>query len=171
MIALYFLSSVSAGMACQSLFIAPMSNPWTLSGSRVPISQPEYDWEKVGGLVNEGPGRAPARRPDLHHLFRQFLRHARLQTGDADLQRRRSAEHRARGSRIPNPSFSARTQMASTRPVTTASSNRRTAQKTGLSTTPTTRHAGLRRRPHHPRPEVHLERRWHAQFRHPRLDQ
>lgn len=38
----------------QQLYIAKMKNPWTLEGSRVMISEPEFDWEKKG-LVNEGP--------------------------------------------------------------------------------------------------------------------
>lgn len=52
--ALYFLFSSWVGPN-QSMFIAPMSNPWTISGTRVLISQPEYDWERSGGNVNEGP--------------------------------------------------------------------------------------------------------------------
>ena len=48
--ALYFLFSAWDGP--QSLFIAPMSDPWTISGPRVKISQPNYNWE---GNVNEGP--------------------------------------------------------------------------------------------------------------------
>lgn len=47
---LYFLFSAWDGP--QSLFIAPMSTPWTISGSRVRISQPQYGWE---ANVNEGP--------------------------------------------------------------------------------------------------------------------
>jgi len=47
---LYFLFSAFEGP--QSLFIAPMSNPWTISGPRVKISVPEYSWEAT---VNEGP--------------------------------------------------------------------------------------------------------------------
>lgn len=43
----------------QNLYIAPMSNPWTVSGERVCISRPEYDWEKFGAPdwphINEGP--------------------------------------------------------------------------------------------------------------------
>ncbi len=41
----------------QDIYVAPMSNPWTISGSRVLISSPLYDWEKVGGptYVNEAP--------------------------------------------------------------------------------------------------------------------
>jgi len=37
-----------------NLYIAPMSNPWTISGKQVMIATPEYDWEKIGFLVNEG---------------------------------------------------------------------------------------------------------------------
>lgn len=39
----------------QHLYIARMSNPWTLAGPRVLLSEPTYDWEKRGGGVNEGP--------------------------------------------------------------------------------------------------------------------
>ncbi len=41
----------------QNLYIAPMSNPWTLSGERALISTPDFAWEKQGGspAVNEGP--------------------------------------------------------------------------------------------------------------------
>lgn len=38
-----------------NLYIAKMSNPWTIEGKQVMISTPEYDWEKIGYLVNEGP--------------------------------------------------------------------------------------------------------------------
>lgn len=39
----------------QQIYIAKMSNPYTIDGDRVMISQPDYAWEKNGGLVNEGP--------------------------------------------------------------------------------------------------------------------
>lgn len=46
----------------QKLYIAEMSDPCTLSGERVMISEPEYDWEKLGSrgvvgspYINEGP--------------------------------------------------------------------------------------------------------------------
>ncbi len=51
---LYFLFSSWTG-PFQALYIAPMSNPWTISGARVEISHSEYAWEKVGLNVNEGP--------------------------------------------------------------------------------------------------------------------
>lgn len=55
---LYFLWSggeASGPTTFASLYIAPMSNPWTLSGRRVQISTPQFDWEKVGAGVNEAP--------------------------------------------------------------------------------------------------------------------
>jgi len=49
----------------QNIYIAKMSNPWTISSKRAKISSPAYAWEKYGDLgkssdpphvnVNEGP--------------------------------------------------------------------------------------------------------------------
>lgn len=49
----------------QNIYISRMKNPWSLTGKRVKISSPKYDWEKHGDLhdsdnpphvnVNEGP--------------------------------------------------------------------------------------------------------------------
>lgn len=38
-----------------NLYIAPMANPWTLAADPVMLSKPEYDWECIDFLVNEGP--------------------------------------------------------------------------------------------------------------------
>lgn len=38
-----------------NLYIAPLANPWTLGGEQVMLTKPEYDWETIGFLVNEGP--------------------------------------------------------------------------------------------------------------------
>ncbi|MEV0220554.1 family 43 glycosylhydrolase [Streptomyces sp. NPDC050704] len=51
---LYLLGSAMGG-GTQNLVIAPMSNPYTLSGSFSTISTPTYAWERSGGTVNEGP--------------------------------------------------------------------------------------------------------------------
>lgn len=51
---LYFMFSSWVGDE-QQMFIAPMSDPWTISGPRVLISRPEYEWERSGLNVNEGP--------------------------------------------------------------------------------------------------------------------
>ncbi|MEH7545792.1 MULTISPECIES: glycoside hydrolase family 43 protein [Bacillaceae] len=37
-----------------NLYIAKMVNPWTIEGPQVMITKPEYDWETIGFLVNEG---------------------------------------------------------------------------------------------------------------------
>jgi GH43 family beta-xylosidase len=39
----------------QRIYIAPMNNPWTLSGDRVLLSAPIYSWEKETRSVNQGP--------------------------------------------------------------------------------------------------------------------
>lgn len=41
----------------QALYIARMTNPWTVVPPRVAISEPQYEWEKAGAppAVNEGP--------------------------------------------------------------------------------------------------------------------
>ena len=38
-----------------NLYIAKMANPWTLESEPVMLSKPEYDWECIDFLVNEGP--------------------------------------------------------------------------------------------------------------------
>jgi GH43 family beta-xylosidase len=37
-----------------NLYIAAMSNPWTISGTQVELTRPDYDWERIGFWVNEG---------------------------------------------------------------------------------------------------------------------
>ena len=39
----------------QNLYIAPMVNPWTISGERRCLSRPEHGWEMSVAPVNEGP--------------------------------------------------------------------------------------------------------------------
>ena len=54
---LYFIFSGSPSGSQQNIYIAPMSNPYTLSGAPVMISAPTLAWETVGSppAVNEGP--------------------------------------------------------------------------------------------------------------------
>lgn len=52
----------------QDLYIAPMSDPWTISGERTLIATPEHEWEMHGLPINEGP--QVLRRAD--HLFIVF---------------------------------------------------------------------------------------------------
>ncbi|MES2734018.1 MAG: family 43 glycosylhydrolase [Bacteroidota bacterium] len=40
----------------QQIYISAMANPWTLTGHRAMLSEPQYEWEKIGDpKVNEGP--------------------------------------------------------------------------------------------------------------------
>ncbi|HEY1786905.1 MAG TPA: glycoside hydrolase family 43 protein [Verrucomicrobiae bacterium] len=54
---LYFIWSgwEGADNVAQNLYLAPMSDPWTIDGPRVCISRPEHAWEKHGLPINEGP--------------------------------------------------------------------------------------------------------------------
>lgn len=38
-----------------NLYLAKMKNPWTLEGKELLLSVPEYEWEKIGFMVNEAP--------------------------------------------------------------------------------------------------------------------
>lgn len=64
---LYLVGSGFVGGSAQSLVIAPMSNPYTVSSSTFTlISQPTLGWETSGAAVNEGP-------EPLYHDGRTFL--------------------------------------------------------------------------------------------------
>ncbi|MEE6308928.1 family 43 glycosylhydrolase [Plantactinospora veratri] len=53
---LYLLGTYNAGGSYgQSLFITPLSNPWTISGSRVRLTSPTLSWERQTHPVTEGP--------------------------------------------------------------------------------------------------------------------
>ena len=54
---LYFIWSGWPGKenGQQHLYIAPMSNPWTLSAERTLIARPEHAWECVDMAICEGP--------------------------------------------------------------------------------------------------------------------
>ncbi|HEX8659137.1 MAG TPA: glycoside hydrolase family 43 protein [Hymenobacter sp.] len=63
-------SGQEPGSAQQNLYIAKMSNPWTITGQRVRLSQPQESWEIKGfpnyPKVNEGP-------EILQHAGKTFL--------------------------------------------------------------------------------------------------
>lgn len=54
---LYFIWSGWPGAVNgrQNLYIARMSNPWTIQGDRVLLAAPEHNWEKVEMDICEGP--------------------------------------------------------------------------------------------------------------------
>ncbi len=69
---LYFLWSGWPGDSngVQNIYIAQMSNPWTISSSRVLLSTPEYSWEKHGDPdVNEGPQVLKAPDGTVHIVY------------------------------------------------------------------------------------------------------
>ena len=45
----------STSSSQQNLYIASMSNPWTINSSRVQISSPSYSWETGTAAIQEGP--------------------------------------------------------------------------------------------------------------------
>jgi GH43 family beta-xylosidase len=51
----------------QNLYIAPMSDAWTISGERTLISRPDQDWEMSVAPINEGP--EILRNPEQNKLF------------------------------------------------------------------------------------------------------
>ncbi len=53
--------------ASQNLYIAPMSDPWTISGERRCLSRPEHAWEMSVAPINEGP--EIVRRPGSDRMF------------------------------------------------------------------------------------------------------
>ncbi|KFF31561.1 family 43 glycosylhydrolase [Bifidobacterium bombi] len=57
-----------------NLYIARMSDPWTLASEPVMLSRPEYDWECIDFLVNEGPAF-------LLHADKVFLTYSASGTG------------------------------------------------------------------------------------------
>ncbi len=59
------------------IYIAPMKNPWTISGKRVLISQAEFAWEKVRYPINEAPEM-------LTNKSKTFLIYSASDTGTPD---------------------------------------------------------------------------------------
>lgn len=47
---------VSVGPQISNLYIAKMENGYTLKTVQVLLTTPDYDWERIGFWVNEGPG-------------------------------------------------------------------------------------------------------------------
>lgn len=53
----YFVwaEKVGVGKKISNLYIARMETPWKLATDQVLLTTPDYDWERVGFWVNEGP--------------------------------------------------------------------------------------------------------------------
>lgn len=46
---------VGVGRQISNLYIAQMKSPWELSSAQVLLTTPDYDWERIGFWVDEGP--------------------------------------------------------------------------------------------------------------------
>ena len=46
---------MGVGKQISNLYIARMEKPWKLATVQVMLTTPDYDWERVGFWVNEGP--------------------------------------------------------------------------------------------------------------------
>lgn len=71
---LYILWSGGSG-GNQQIFIAKMSNPWTIEGTGIQIGAPQYDWEKhrAPSGINEGPQALFNPEGDLFVIFSASL--------------------------------------------------------------------------------------------------
>ncbi len=72
----YYVWSEKVGVGKQiaNLYIARMSSPTSLETVQVLLSGPDYDWERVGFWVNEGPAA-------IHHAGHIYLTYSASETG------------------------------------------------------------------------------------------
>lgn len=72
----YFVwaEKVGKGKKISNLYIAKMETPWKLATAQVLLTSPDYDWERVGFWVNEGPAI-------LKHKGKIFLTYSASETG------------------------------------------------------------------------------------------
>lgn len=73
----YFVwaEKVGKGKKISNLYIARMENPVRLASSQALLTSPDYDWERVGFWVNEGPAF-------LKHDGRIFMTYSASETGE-----------------------------------------------------------------------------------------
>lgn len=81
---------VGVGRQISNLYIARMKNGYTLDSVQVLLTTPDYDWERHGFWVNEGPGGHSEGRQSIYDVFRQRYRRALLHGYDDGGCRRRS---------------------------------------------------------------------------------
>lgn len=67
---------VSVGPQISNLYIAELETPCRLKTIQVLLTTPDYDWERVGFWVNEGPAV-------IHHQGRIYLTYSASETGAA----------------------------------------------------------------------------------------
>ncbi len=65
---------VGVGKQISNLYIAKMENGYTLNTVQVLLTTPDYDWERIGFWVNEGPGI-------IKHNGKIFMTYSASETG------------------------------------------------------------------------------------------
>lgn len=75
--ALYMLWCGHVPNGGNGIYIAPMSNPWTISGKPVLIAQAVFEWERIRYPINEAP-------EILQHDGKTFLIYSASDTGTPD---------------------------------------------------------------------------------------
>ncbi len=67
---------VGVGKMISNLYIGELETPWKLKTVQVMLSTPDYDWERVGFWVNEGPSA-------VKHAGKIYLTYSASDTGPA----------------------------------------------------------------------------------------
>lgn len=67
---------VGVGKQISNLYIAEMENPCKLKTVQVLLTTPDYDWERIGFWVNEGPAV-------IHHNGKIYMTYSASETGAA----------------------------------------------------------------------------------------
>ena len=67
---------VGVGKQISNLYIAEMENPCKLKTAQVLLTTPDYDWERIGFWVNEGPAV-------IHHDGKIYMTYSASETGAA----------------------------------------------------------------------------------------
>jgi GH43 family beta-xylosidase len=120
-----------------NLYLARMSNPWTITGTPTRLAVPTLAWERRGGVeVNEGPA-VIQRNGKVFMTFSASATDANYCLGLLTARRERPAQP-ASWTKTPTRSSSATPPPASTAPATTPSPRPRTARATSSSTTTVT---------------------------------
>ena len=161
---LYLLGTYYNGS--QPNFIRELSNPWTAAGTRHLLSTPTYSWETVGGAVNEGA-------EVIQHGGKTFIVFSASHCSTPDyklgLLTYNGGDPLNSSSWVKSatPVFQRNDAAGVYGPGHNGFFKSPDGTEDWIVYHATTAERQLRPEPVHPRPEVHLERRRHAELRLP----